>query len=105
AVDHAKSRAIALSPQHPLMERGADLAAALDQAAVSIEKQLRVIDGGTVALVGADGCDDPCLLASLSDCQGFGRRYRQGFPKQALVLLAERYLIGPLQEGEIGIVG
>src|SRR6185312_14137247 len=69
AVDRAKSRAIALSPQHSLMERGADLAAALDQASVGIEKQLRIVDRGPIALVGADGCDDSCLLAGVSDRQ------------------------------------
>ena len=104
-VNSAKSRPIALPPQHQLMECGADLTTALDQTSGRIEKQLRIVDRGTVALVGTDGRDDACLLAGVSDRQRLRRRNGQGLPEQALMLFAERYFIGPMQEGEIGIVG
>jgi hypothetical protein len=57
--------AIAVAPDHALMESGTDLAAALDQGAVCVEQQLRVVERAAVALVAPiDTTMLACLAAS-----------------------------------------
>src|SRR5207342_1593631 len=44
AVHRAQARTVALAPDHPLVIGRRDLAAALDQRAIRVEKQLSVVD-------------------------------------------------------------
>src|SRR6188472_2691262 len=67
AVYRAQPRAIALAPNHALMERGTDLAPTLDQGAICVEQQLRVVERTYVALVDTYRHHHPGLPRSLSD--------------------------------------
>src|SRR5262249_5573874 len=56
-IDSLESAAVALTPHHPFVVGGRDLAPTLDQRAVPVEKQLRVVHSATVAFVYSDGDD------------------------------------------------
>src|SRR3982074_3246084 len=70
AVDTAQPRAIALTPDHAFMIGRRNLATVLDECAVGIEQELRVIDRAAIALVDADGDDHAGLLGGLADSPG-----------------------------------
>jgi hypothetical protein len=80
-----------------------DLAATLDQRAVRIEQQLRVVDGGAVALVDTERDDHPGFAGGFGDRVGLGGRYGHRLLEQTQVLLGHR--VGRLHEGEVGTVG
>ncbi len=68
SVHHLQPGAVALAPDHPLMEGRRDLAALQPQRAVGVEDQLRVVERAMVALVDAEH-DDEVVPAG-------GRRHR-----------------------------
>src|SRR5262245_39575178 len=80
-IDSYESAAVALAPHHPFVEGGRDLAPTLDQCAVRVEKQLRVVHGATVAFVDPDGDDHASAAGGLADCmrrrRGHGDRLLQ----------------------------
>ena len=75
AVDSSQPGTVALPPDHALMVGRGNLAATLNQGAVGIEQQLRVVERATIALVDADGHHHPGLLAGFTDGVSGGRRY------------------------------
>src|SRR6478609_8392949 len=100
AVYRAQPGAIALAPNHAFMESGTDLAATLDQGAVCVEQQLRVVERTSVALVDAYRHHHPGLPRSLSDGLRGGRGYRYGLIEQPEMLLAGPDLERGLHEGK-----
>lgn len=75
----------------------------LDERAVGIKQQLRVIDRAAIALVDADGDDHASLLGGLADGPGGVRRYGHRLIEQFVVLRAHQ--VGRFDEGKIGLVG
>src|SRR6516165_5716797 len=69
-VDDLEARAVALPPDHPLMERRRDLAALEDEATVGIEDELRVVERAVVALVDAEHNHDAVPLSLCSNRLG-----------------------------------
>ncbi len=61
-VDHRETRAVALAPDHPLMEGRRDLPPLQFQRAVGVEHELRIIERSVVALVDSED-DDRAVLA------------------------------------------
>ena len=102
-VDHREAGAVALPPDHPLVEGRRDLAALEHQRAVGVEDELRVVERAVVALVDAEH-DDHAVLAR----RGAHRlRHRAGHDDRVVV---EADVLGAAQhrrtdEGEIGIPG
>ena len=82
AVNGAQARTVALTPDHALVIRGRDLAAPLNQGAVGIEEQLRVVERSTVTFVDADGRDNSRLFAGFAD--GIGGRRTAPSPQRFL---------------------
>ena len=76
AVDGSQPGTVALPPDQALMVGRADLAATLNQGAVGIKQQLRVIDRAAIALIDANRHHHPGLLAGFADGAGGGRRHR-----------------------------
>ena len=70
AVDSSQPRTVALAPDHAFMVGRRNLAATLDQGAVSIEQQLSVVDRPAVALVDANGHHHSGLPAGFADRNG-----------------------------------
>jgi hypothetical protein len=104
AVDRAKPRSVSLAPDHSLVIRRRDLAAALKQGSVRIEEELRVVERSAVALVDANRRDDARLLASLADRGDGRRRHGDGLLQQLQVLASGNDLVGRLYEGKIRVV-
>jgi hypothetical protein len=75
----------------------------LDERAVGIEQELRIIDRAAIALVDADGDDHASLLGGFGDHAGRVGRYGHRLIEQFVVLRA--HLIGRFDEGKIGVVG
>ena len=67
AVDGPQPRAVTHTPDHAFVVGGGNLAAMLDQGAVGVEEELRVVQGFAVALVDADGYDHARRLARVAD--------------------------------------
>ena len=76
AFHRARARAIALSPNHALVVGGRDLASPLKQGAVGIEEKLRVVQSSLIPFINADRDNDSPLPASVADCVGGKRGYR-----------------------------
>ena len=93
AVDGAQARTVTLTPDHALVVRGRDLAAPLNQGAVSVEEKLGVVQGAAVTFVDADRRDDARLLARVADGVGGSRRHRHRLIEQLEVLAASSDLI------------
>jgi hypothetical protein len=102
AVDSFQPRTIALTPDHAFVVGRRNLATALDQGAVSIEQQLRIVERAAVALVDADGRHYACLPAGIADRQDYGRRHRHSLFKQPEMF--RDHLERPLHKREIGII-
>ena len=105
AVHGAQAGPVALAPDHALVVGRRDLAAPLDQAAVSVEEELGVVEGSAVTFVDADGHHDSRLFAGVADGIGGGRRHRHGLIEQLEVLAAADDLIGGLDERKVRVVG
>ena len=88
AVDGTQPGTVALAPDHAFVVGRRNLAAALNQSAVSIEQQLRVVERAAIALVDADGHHHSGLLAGFADGVGGGRRHGHGLFKQSEMFLA-----------------
>jgi hypothetical protein len=104
AVCGAETRAVALTPDHALVIGRRDRAAPLNQRAVGVEEQLRVVQGFAVALVDADGCHHPRLLARVADGVGRGGWHRHGMIEQLQVLASANDLVGGLEKRKILVV-
>ena len=74
----------------------------LDQGAVGIEQELRVVERASVALVDADGRHQARLFAGLADGLGDVRRDGDGLLEQPLML--RRRSGKAADEGEVGVV-
>ena len=57
-VDDAEPAAVALAPDHALVEGGRDLAPLEDELAVGVEDELRIVERAVIALVDAEHDDD-----------------------------------------------
>jgi hypothetical protein len=79
AVHGTQPRGVALTPDDLLVVGGRELAAVLDQRAVRVEQQLRVVDGAAVSLVDTDRDDHLVLPGGLADGVGLLGRYRHRF--------------------------
>ncbi|MNY17867.1 hypothetical protein D3C86_1512120 [compost metagenome] len=75
AVDGPQAGAVAHAPDHALVVGRGNLAATLDQRAVGIEQQLRVVQRAAIAFVDADGHDHARLPGRSADGIGGGRRH------------------------------
>src|SRR6185436_10180511 len=98
AVDGAKTRSVSLAPDHSLVIRRRDLAAALKQGSIRIEEELGIVESPAVALVDADRHDDARLLASLADRVDGRRRHSDGLLQQLQVLASGNDLVSRLYE-------
>ena len=85
AVDGPQPGAIALPPDHAFMVGRGDLAATLDQGAVGVEQQLRVVERAAVALVDADGHHHPGLPGRPRRWLGGGRGHGYRLIEQPVV--------------------
>lgn len=103
AVDRAQPTTVALAPDHPFVVGRHDLAAALQQGAVGVEQQLRVVQRSTVALVDTDRYDHACRTGGLGDRVDRRRRDRHGLVEEPQVLRS--HLEGALDEREVRVVG
>src|SRR6187399_1321721 len=83
---------------------GRDLASPLDQHAIGIEEELRVVQGPALALVDADGHHDACFLAGVSDRVGGWGGHSNRLVEQTQVLLPHDDLPRGLNEREIRVV-
>jgi hypothetical protein len=104
AVYGAEARTVALAPHHALVIGGRDLAASLDQGAVGIEEQLRVVKSAAVTFVDADGHHNSRLFARLADGVGGRRRHRHRLIEQLEVLTSGNDLVGGLDERKVRVV-
>src|SRR5712692_1916698 len=86
AVYRSQSGAVALSPHHAFVIGRRDLPPVLNQAAVGIEYQLRVIYGAASTLVDTDRYNHSRLSAGITDGVGGGGGYRDGFFQLPVVL-------------------
>ena len=82
AVDGMQPRTVALAPDHAFMVGRRNLATTLNQGAVSIEEQLRIVDCPAVAFVDSDGHHHSGLLAGFANCVGSGGWHGYGLVKQ-----------------------
>ena len=67
AVDRAQARPVTLPPNHALVVGRRYLAATLDQGAIGVEQQLRVVETAAVTLIDADGYHDARLSGGLPE--------------------------------------
>ena len=76
AVHCSQTRTVTLTPDHAFEVSRRDLAATLNQCAVGVKEQLRIVDGAAVTLVHADGHHHARLAGGLADgvsCRGGDR--------------------------------
>ena len=102
AVDRPQTGTVALSPDHAFMVGRGDFASTLNQDAVRIEQQLRVIEGATIAFVDANGHDDSCLLTGVTDGVRGIRRHGHCLIKQPMVFSA--HFVRPLDERKVRVI-
>jgi len=78
AIHRTQTRAVALTPDHTLVIGRRDLATPLNQRAVGVEEELRVVQGFSCALVHADGNDHARRSASVGNRVCSRGRHRYG---------------------------
>ena len=101
--DDLEAGAVALAPDHALVEGGRDLAAGEFQRAVGVEDDLGVVERAVVAFVHAEDDDHVVTPCGGADGVGDGAGDGDGVFVEPDVLLARRY--GWMDEGEIRIPG
>ncbi len=77
-VDDLKPGAVALAPDHPLMEGRRDLAALRGEPAVGVEHELRIVERAVIALVDAEHDHDAVALRRCRDRVGHRPRHHHG---------------------------
>ncbi len=102
AVDGSQSAAVTLSPNHPFVIGGGDLATTLDQFSVGIEKQLTVEQRAAVTFVHADG--NHHAGAPRGFPEGVRRRRWHGDRLLQQSNLFGAHLIGSLHKRKVRIV-
>ena len=102
AVDGRQTGGVTTSPDHSFVEGGQDLAPTLQQSAVGVEEQLRVVERATIALGHADGHHDSRLPCRVGNGVDLGRRYRHRLVDQPQMFCIE--LERSLHKGEVGVV-
>src|SRR4051794_26318040 len=98
-MDSSQSGTVALPPDHAFMVGRGNLAATLNQRAVSIEQQLRVKECAAITFVDANGHYHPGLSGGFADGMGGDRWYRHGLFNQPQMFRA--HFERPLYKREI----
>ncbi len=102
-LDHREARAVALPPDHALMERGCDLAALEHEPAVGVEHQLRVVERSVVALIDAEHDHDAVAFGRRRNCLGHRARNDHSVLIETDVLGTGEH--GGMNEGEVRVPG